>query len=279
MLYGTDPERIQKVLGRSVLRCSENQDSWTDFEASLRQEPEGNGCRLVRDNKRVKALVGRLKDGEPSPSFFGAQEIRHLRDLLVGGSLAQSEQARRWVPGLDPSEETFKTGVLEPFVESRLTELSSVHVVAPPWAKKGEPPRRCKAHAVGDKFYRRVCWKRSKWWASVDTFGKRHNFDLAAEPRDRFLEDRNKQEPCRRSPGETLVVEVKLVEGALTRPDPRLIGQILLARSIHDHVVGICAVVRQSSGMAQAAVLDSGATKRAVELIGAQFVLIEISRK
>lgn len=113
----------------------------------------------------------------------------------------------------------------------------------------------------------------------MDAFGKRHNFDLPAEPRDRFLEDRNKQEPCRRRPEETLVVEVKLVRGALTRPDSRFIGQLLLARSIHDHVVGICAVVRQSPGMAQAAVVDSDATKRAMELIGAQFVLIDISRK
>lgn len=116
MLYGTDSGRIQEALGRSILRCSENHDSWTDFEARLRGEPEGEGCRLVRDNQRVKALVGRLKDEERSPAFFGAREIRRLRDLLVGGSLAQSKQARKWVPEQHPSEETFKTSVLEPFM-------------------------------------------------------------------------------------------------------------------------------------------------------------------
>jgi hypothetical protein len=278
MLYGSDPGRIQGALGRSVLRISENRDSWTDFEARLRGEPEGEGCRFVRDNQRVRALVGRLKNEERSPASFSVLDIRRLRDLLVGGSLAQSEQARKWVPGRNPSEETFKTSVLEPFVESRLTKLASVHVVAPPWEKNGKPPRPCKAHAANGNFSRSVCWKRSKWWASVDAFGKRHNFDLAAEPRDRFLEDRNKQKPCRRSPEETLVVEVKLVKGALTKPDPRFIGQLLLARSIHDHVVGICAVIRQGAG-ARTVVVDSGATKRVVELIGAQFVLIEIPRK
>jgi hypothetical protein len=88
-----------------------------------------------------------------------------------------------------------------------------------------------------------------------------------------------KTEPDRRPRGETLVVEVKFVKRPMTSPDPRFIGQLLLARSLHEYVVGICVVVRNSSRLDRATIAALDATKAAVEHVGAHWVLIQVAAK
>lgn len=273
MLLGRISGDIQTTLGRRFLRCNETNGGWAELAAELTAEPIGDPHPFVRDNRRVAALVGRLRDGRPSTANEGDDGILRLLELLTT-SVARSEEARAWVPDEDASEKAFKQAVLEPFVESRVSGSDQIHVALPPWETIGEPPRRCHAHTAAAQFYRSACWKRCKWWASVDAFGKRHNFDLAAEPGGRFRADVGEKTPSRRAPGETLVVEVKLIKNGATGVDPRFIGQLLLARSIHDHVVGVCAVARRRRA-SKTADGDFAGTRDAVERLGAHFVLVE----
>ena len=278
MYYGHSPGWVQSALGLRVLGCVNNQHSWADFAVELQEDPTDGRRRFVRDNQRVLMLTRQLQKGPTLSRSVGNKNISRLRDLLVGGSLVQSEQVKTWVPKDRPIEAGFKKAVLEPFVESQVTELP-VHAVAPPWATTGAPPRRCNAHPPGHYLYRRDCWKRSKWWASVDALGKRHNFDLVAEPQHCFQKDANEPRPARRGLGETLVVEVKLVRWPLVTPDPRFIGQLLLARSIHTHVIGICVVVGPPARVDLSANLALNATHKAVAYIGAHFVPMPFGRR
>jgi hypothetical protein len=165
-------------------------------------------------------------------------------------------------------EKVLKRGLIEKQVERVWHNYPGLLVCTPPWNDKGSPVRRLcawhlkQAHMQGTlvKIGCKDCWTDSKEWASVDAWGMRHNFDIVVNDRDRT---------------EALVIEVKAFRGARSPNSEvqRFIGQLLLARSKHPIVMGICGRWKAANmGLFK----DTAKVDRLCRQLGLEMVFLEI---
>ena len=277
-LARSKPGEIQQALGRAVIDCVDDEPSWRLFADELRKQASGgpwkkdsSGRPRPDDTKLLVEFVTALAKSRRPPEKTSTKGLDRVLDLLTDGCLKHDLKVNTWRPGPKPTEARFKQEALEPFVCRHREKLTDLHVVAPPWAKRGKPPILCASHGGRRELNCRDCWKESKCWASVYVFGKQHNFDMAA--RSSELRD-NKAPRSETRTTDILVVEVKVVKRPFTRPDPRFIGQLLLARSRHDRVAGICAMLPMASG--QTSLDGAEILGRISDRIGVQFAALDL---
>lgn len=272
-LVQSTPGEIQYALGRAVIECVCGVRSWRSFADELRNQASRKPH--PDDTASLVEFVAGLTKGHRRRVRTSAKGLDRLLYLLVGGPLKLDVHVNAWRPRPGAGEGQLKQEAIEPFVRRHLEELTDLEVVAPPWKKPGEPRKRCVIHGGDQILNCSCCWKESKKWASVYVFGdgkydKDNNFDLVARSRQRSDDGRTQAT-------DVLVVEVKLVKGRLTRPDPRFIGQLLLARSRHDRVVGICSMCSVALGQSvQASAAALGLTRQVLDCVGVKCVVLDL---
>ncbi len=155
----------------------------------------------------TRELVGALEKGVPK-GIRGVDGEKALKQLFI---VEQARVIRRTYPDL--------------------------RVFSPPWGSEA----LCATHLeeAGKKGVPAEtgcpqCWKESKSWVSTDAWGMRHNFDLAVRDT--------------RS-GEALVLEVKMFtrDKSPNEEIQRFLGQLLLARSKHPIVLGVCGWLKNAN--------------------------------
>lgn len=149
--------------------------------------------------------------------------ILNFREKLTSALCSTS------IPRKIRTEKDLETRFVIPLVLQISAHERDLHIYTHPWNNKRHCEPDCQSAPISGKVEMgcRRCWRESKKWASVATFGTHHDFDVVA----------------RDSRGKSLAVEVKFVSakgGRKPNSDiQRLLGQCSLAKTKHESVIGL----------------------------------------
>jgi hypothetical protein len=168
----------------------------------------------------LKAITIEIENSKKSATMT----ITEFRDKLV------TELSNVSMPKRVRNEKDFEKHFVVPVVQGISSQSKEIRIFTHPWGRKIRCMPDCETAPTDGQVVVGCwrCWKESKNWASVATFGTHHDFDLMA----------------RDASGRVLAIEVKLVDVKGRRmPNgeiQRFIGQCFLASTKHDAVIGLC---------------------------------------